>query len=179
MTNDRLVRLSRRMAAITPVFTTLMLVCNAIACFGLNSQFTNSATDMAATLDIELQNLPGWQLLGALALTSIPLLVLAYGLEHLRQLFLSYAHANYFSAAGATHFQKVGKALLLWCLLNIVCNGLLSVCLSLSKAPGQRMLALNIGSADIAAIFVAGSIWIIANILKRASELDLEHRQIV
>ncbi|ALM86365.1 DUF2975 domain-containing protein [Bordetella sp. N] len=171
MTNDRLVRHSRRMAAVTPVFTTLILTCNAMACFGLSKQFTNSATDLAATLNIELQDLPGWQLLGVLTLTSIPLLVLAHGLRHLRQLFLAYAHANYFSAAGAGHLQKVSKALLLWCLLSIVCNGALSVWLSLGKDAGQRVLALSVGSVDIAALFVAGSIWIIANVLKRASEL--------
>lgn len=134
---------------------------------------------LTGELNIDVRLLPLWQRIGATALSSVPLMVLAAGLRHLREVFRCYGRGAYFSAAAAAHLATLGKCVALWALLELVCEPLLSVWLTLRASAGHHIVTVGIGSPQIVALFLAASIAVIARILSKASELDAEHRLFV
>lgn len=175
------------MAAVTLGFTVAMLLLNA-ACWMYPSltSVTNGRgmgfglTDgLISGLSVDVARFPWWQKAGCIAFSSVPLLALANGLRHLRLLFQRYACQEYFSAAAATHLGKVGKSAGLWVLLSLLCEPVLSVWATLREPAGHHVVTLSFGSPYVVALFMAGCVMVIAQILKQASELDSEHRQFV
>jgi hypothetical protein len=187
MASDRLARFSQHMAAVTLCFIVAMLLLNAACWFfpSLNSATNGyglgfSLTDkLISSLNIDVAGFPWWQKAGCVFLSSVPLLVLAQGLRHLRLLFRSYGRREYFSAAAAAHLGKVGKSVAVWVLLSLLCEPLLSMWSTIRAPVGHRVIAVSFDSPDVVALFLAACIAVIAHILKQASELDSEHRQFV
>lgn len=103
MTSVSLAQFSRRMATITLLLIILMLVLNAVVWlfptlaskdglglgFALSDRQLSDMTSAAAVF-------PWWQTLGAIVLSSIPLIALAFGLKSLRRLFQCYATESIF-----------------------------------------------------------------------------------
>lgn len=54
--------------------------------------FNLTAIGVTGNLNVDVNTMPGWQLLGGIILASIPLLLLAYGLNALRCLFKLYCY---------------------------------------------------------------------------------------
>lgn len=187
MTSRRLTHFSQGMAAVTQCLIVAMLLLNA-ACWSypsLNS-VTNGygigfgLTDASISgLGIDVASFPWWQKAGCVLLSSVPLLVLAHGLRHLRLLFKSYARREYFSAGAATHLGKAGKSVGIWVLSSLICEPLLSMWSTMHEPAGHRVITLTFGSPYVVALFLSACIAVIAHILRQASELDSEHRQFV
>ena len=102
MTSDRLAGYSRLMATLTLLLIAGMLLLNA-ACWifpDLASEhglgFALTATGVAGDLGVVARDMPLWQALGGILLSSLPLLVLASGLQALRRLFQHYGRGEYF-----------------------------------------------------------------------------------
>ena len=187
MTSNRLASLSQRMAAVTLCLMVLMLLLNA-ACwwvpslnsieggYGLGFSLTDS---FISNLGINFVTLPGWQKAGGMLLSSVPLLALTVGLYRLRALFQSYGRGEYFSISAANHLGAVGRAVAYWVGLNIVCEPLLSIWLTLQAPSGHHMVTLSFGSSEIVALFLAACIAVIARILRQACEVSAENQQFV
>lgn len=187
MISDRFTLYSQRMASITLWFIIAMLLLNA-ACWwwpALNSVkagygISFGLTDgLIAGLNIDVNAFPWWQKAGCVVLSSVPLLILAAGLRHLRSLFQAYGRREYFAAATAIHLGRVGRSVGLWVLLSLLCEPLLSVWSTMREPVGHRVVTLSFGSPYIVALFLAACIAIIARILEHASDLDAENRQFV
>ena len=187
MTSDRLAHLSQRMAAATLWFIVLMLVLNAATWwfpqlgstdggYGLDFALTNFA--VANHADV-LSTFPWWQKVGGMLLSSVPLLALSIGLYHLRALFHGYGRKEYFSAAAAHHLGVVGRSVALWVGLNLVCEPLLSMWMTLRAPAGHHSVTLGFGSSDLVALFLAACITVIARILRQASEVNAENQSFV
>lgn len=184
MSSNRLALYSQRMAVITLVFIITMMVLNAgvwlfpdvASEYGLGFALTER---QLSSLSAEAMHLTGWQCLGAMLLSSIPLLALAIGLGHLRQLFQRYAQGEYFSSEAAVCLGKVGRAVALWVLLDFLCEPFLSLLVTINAPVGQRLLTLSVTAPSFVALFLAACIAIIARILSRASEVDSENRTFV
>jgi hypothetical protein len=186
MTSNRLAQLSQRMAVVTLLLIVAMLALNAALWlfpviagkngwglgFALTDRQLSDIADKAALF-------PWWQTTGGIVLSSVPLLALAFGLGHLRQLFQSYARGEYFSSEAARHLGKVGRAVAIWVLLDFLCEPLLSVWVTMNEPVGQRMISLSITAPSFVALFLAACISIIARILWQASEVDSENRTFV
>jgi hypothetical protein len=140
--------------------------------FGLTERWADSPL-------INIGAMPWWHMLGAIAISSIPLLVLVRGLQHLRTLFRTYARGAYFSVEAAVRLGKVGRSIALWVLVQFLTEPFLSFWLTLPRGQGQRLVALSVQSSDFVALFVAGCIVVIARILERASEVYEENRTFV
>ncbi len=117
MTSDRLAGYSRLMATLTLLLIAGMLLLNA-ACWifpDLASEhglgFALTATGVAGDLGVVARDMPLWQALGGILLSSLPLLVLASGLQALRRLFQHYGRGEYFSVMVIARIQR--KAALL------------------------------------------------------------------
>lgn len=140
--------------------------------FGLNN-------DLVRHLHIDIASFPGWQKWGGIILSTLPLFALAASLFCLRALFKSYGRGEYFSSISANHLGKVARFVGLWVGLKIVCEPLLSMWITLHAPAGHRVITLSISGSDIVALFLAGSIGIIAHILQKASKLNAENQQFV
>ncbi|WP_339477712.1 MULTISPECIES: DUF2975 domain-containing protein [unclassified Pseudomonas] len=186
MHSNRLALYSQRMAAITFVFMVSMMVVNAAAWlfpeaasasrYGLGFSLTER---QLSSLSEEALRLTGWQRLGGILLTSIPLLALAVGLTNLRRLFKHYAQGQYFSNAAAVYLGNTGRAVALWVLLDFICEPFLSLLVTINAPVGQRLLTFSITAPSFVALFLAACIAIIARILSQASEVDSENRTFV
>lgn len=182
----RLARLSQRMAALTLLFIACMLILNALLWVfprlaspdGLGIGFSLSAV-MLTQLAVKIEMLAGWQVLGAILISSVPLIALASGMNHLRQLFQGYANGEFFSNDAAVHLGKVGQGVMLWVTASFVCTPLLSMLVTLHAPPGQRLFTISFTSADFVALFLAGCIAVIARILMRANEINSENQTFV
>lgn len=183
---NRLAQFSQRMALLTLLFIAGMLALNAALWIfpvlgsndGLGVGFSLSGV-MLTQLSVRVEMLAWWQLLGAILISSVPLVALASGLNHLRRLFQGYARGEYFSISAAVHFGKVGRGVILWVVSSFICTPLLSVLVTLHAPPGQRLFTVSFTSADFVALFLAGCIAVIARILLGASEVDSENRNFV
>lgn len=187
MNTQRLAQLSQRMSLLTLLLIVVMLVLN--TCVWLFPVLSSSADGLGfgfALSDrliqaraVQVALLPWWQILGAIVLSSIPLLALGGGLNHLRLLFQNYARGEYFSRAAAQHLGKVGRAVAMWVLLDFLCEPLLSVWVTMNEPVGQRFITLSVTAPSFVALFLAACIAVIARILWQASEVDSENRTFV
>ncbi|WP_053147644.1 DUF2975 domain-containing protein [Pseudomonas sp. P97.38] len=184
MSSNRLASYSQRMAAITLVFIVVMMVVNTgawlfpdvAARYGLGFALTER---QLSSMSEDAMHLAGWQRLGAILLSSIPLLALALGLANLRQLFKRYAQGLYFSSEAAVYLGRTGRAVALWVLLDFLCEPFLSLLMTIHAPVGQRLLTLSVTAPSFVALFLAACIAIIARILSQASEVDSENRTFV
>ncbi|NWA82856.1 DUF2975 domain-containing protein [Pseudomonas poae] len=187
MNTQRLAQLSQRMSLLTLLLIVVMLVLNtAVWLYPVLSSSTEGLGFGFALSDRLIQErtaqvalFPWWQILGGIVLSSIPLMALAFGLNHLRQLFRNYARGEYFSSAAAQHLGKVGRAVALWVLLDFLCEPLLSVWVTMNEPVGQRLITLSLTPPSFVALFLAACIAVIARILWQASEVDSENRTFV
>ncbi|MHC8346650.1 DUF2975 domain-containing protein [Pseudomonas sp. RT6P73] len=185
MTSNRLAQLSQRMAIFTLLIILGMLVLNtalwifpALGDSGLGMGFALSGM-MLSQPTMTIETLVWWQTLGAILLSSVPLLALASGLNHLRNLFQGYARGEYFSGTAAMHLGKVGRGVVLWVTGSFVCTPLLSIWVTLLAPQGERSLMISFTSADFVALFLAACIGVIARILQQASEVNSENQTFV
>ena len=186
MTLDRLTRFSQRMATITLCLLLAMLLLNAAywlfpslaANEGYGFEFSIS-NSLIIAMGADLYSFPWWQITGGIILSSVPLVALALGLNHLRKLFQTYAQRAYFSDIAAHHLGKMGQYVAIWTVLELLCQPLLSYWLTMQEPVGQRMVTLGIDTGNIVALFLAACIAVIAQILKQASKLHCENQQFV
>lgn len=184
MRSNRLALYSQRMAAITFAFIVAMMAVNAVSWlfpevasqYGLGFALTER---QLSSLPGGAMELAGWQRLGGILLSSIPLLVLALGLLNLRQLFKRYALGQYFSSEAAVYLGNAGRGVALWVLLDFLCEPFLSLLVTINAPVGQRLLSFSITAPSFVALFLAACIAIIARILSQASEVDSENRTFV
>ncbi|MFO6203412.1 DUF2975 domain-containing protein, partial [Pseudomonas aeruginosa] len=120
-----------------------------------------------------------WQALGGILLSSLPLLVLASGLQALRRLFQHYGRGEYFCEDAAALLGKVGLCLACWVLANFLLEPLLTVWVTFLQPQGQRIVSLSFGSAELVSLFAAASVMVIARIQRKAALLAEENRQFV
>lgn len=187
MNTHRLAQLSQRMSLLTLLLIITMLALNAaVWLFPVMSSSSEGLGFGFALSDRQIQGraeqvalFPWWQVLGAIALSSVPLIALACGLSHLRKLFQSYARGEYFSSTAALHLGKVGKAVAIWVVLDFLCEPLLSVWVTMHEPVGQRLISLSLTAPSFVALFLAACIAVIARILWQASEVDSENRTFV
>ncbi|MHC8372792.1 DUF2975 domain-containing protein [Pseudomonas sp. MDT1-85] len=188
MTSNNLAQFSQRMAAVTLLFIVSMLLLNAMVwlfpslgtTYGLGFALTEhlfidrllSAADQAVLI-------PWWQTLGGIVLSSVPLLALVLGLNHLRRLFQCYARGEYFSTGAALRLGKMGRAVAIWVLLDFLCEPVLSMWVTMNAPVGERMITLSLTAPSFVALFLAACISVIARILRQASELDSESRSFI
>ena len=185
MTSDRLAGYSRLMATLTLLLIAGMLLLDA-ACWifpDLASEhglgFALTATGVAGDLGVVARDMPLWQALGGILLSSLPLLVLASGLQALRRLFQHYGRGEYFCEDAAALLGKVGLCLACWVLANFLLEPLLTVWVTFLQPQGQRIVSLSFGSAELVSLFAAASVMVIARIQRKAALLAEENRQFV
>lgn len=149
---------------------------------GLNSGgysffITHSMGDGNA--DIDISRLSLWQAVSATLIDTIIIAILAYGFVQLRLLFLSYSKADYFSVKSANYCYAFGKALVIWEVLQLLSEPLLSFILTLNNHFPDRYISISFESSDLILLFPSISIMIIGQILKKACQIAEENKQFI
>lgn len=185
MTRDRLADHSQMMATLTLVLIISMLVLNA-ACWlfpALASEqslsFALTTTSITGDIAPLIRDLPLWQVLGSILLSSLPLLVLAIGLLALRRLFQHYAQGEYFSESAAALLGRVGLCLACWVLASFLLEPLLGIWMTFTLPEGQRFFTFSFNSADLVSLFAAAAVMLVARIQRKAALIAEENSRFV
>ncbi|WP_434777076.1 DUF2975 domain-containing protein [Neisseria sp. Ec49-e6-T10] len=178
---------SQRMAMVTLFLIGAMLLLNTLSWFlpilasveggyGLSFSLTDR---LISGFDVNILAFPWWQKIGGVVLSSIPLLILANGLYQLYLLFQNFSQGQYFSVTSANYLGKVGRSVMLWVVLDFLCEPLLSMWMTINAASGDHLITLSITASSLVALFLAGCITIIAHILRQASIIEHENKQFI
>jgi heme/copper-type cytochrome/quinol oxidase subunit 4 len=109
----------------------------------------------------------------------IPMVAIIYGLRKLEGLFLLYEKGLIFTEQHVRYFRSLGRTLIVWVGCDVVRNSLLSMVLTLDKAPGQRIITVGLGSADFAAIFVGIVVLIISWVMDEGRKIQEDQALII
>jgi len=185
MSPNKLMNFSRLMSSATLLLIIGMLLLNA-ACwvypalvkeygFGFNL----TAASIAGDFKVDVAHMPWWQVCGGIVLSSVPLLMLAKGLNALRLLFKLYSGGEYFTAGSALLLGQVGRAVFLWVAFSFVLTPAMSVWVTSLLPVGQRMLTIGFDSSQLVSLFLAASIMVIASVHHKAAVLADENKQFI
>lgn len=125
------------------------------------------------------QPMPALSLILGFVVSMIPGGLAVYAVMQLRQLFDYYARGLIFTAGNTRCLRGFALATLGFALAKMVSGALMSVVLTMTNPPGQRMLAVSFGSSELTTLFVGCVFLIIAWIMDEGRELAEEQEQIV
>lgn len=114
-----------------------------------------------------------WKRIGVILTLAMPAFVFSVSLLWLRTTFVAFASAEYFSSKAFDALLRFSKWLGASVLLSIVSQTLAPLWL------GKPSLTIQIGSSEFMTLGVAVLIYLLANILALASEVEAENRQFV
>lgn len=112
-------------------------------------------------------------------ISMVPLAVLFYALHQAYELFDAYRRGDIFSTDAPKRLRRIGMSMLMLALLRPATSALLSLALTASNAPGERMLVIGISIEDYMIALFGGLILAIGHVLLEASRIADEHRQII
>ena len=177
--SPKLVRASRIMACLSccaalayvagEVFVFLMP--NAAHALGA-IEIHHTGTDITAAMPLTYRA-------AALAVDLVPTAIMTWALIELYRLFLLYARGEVFSTAALTKLNRVA-ALMFWQVLtSFVAQAPISYILSLSRPAGHREISLGLTSYDLAFLFMAGVVLVIARVMAEARRMADENASFV
>lgn len=138
------------------------------------------AQAVPAQLDgVEWVDLAGWQKALMHLLGSVAPLLLLYGLWQVRAFFELYRTGDLFPAGAGLHIKRFGQALVGVAIAQIVAGAAISAVLTAHLPDGQRMLAVNLSSTNLATLVIAALIMMMGRLLDEAFTVAEENRSIV
>ncbi|QDT44451.1 hypothetical protein Pan241w_45600 [Gimesia alba] len=102
-----------------------------------------------------------------------------WGLFALRRFLKACCAEDYLSKQNSRYLKRFAFGLIGTALLSPVSGAILSVLLTMHNPPGKKMLAIGISSNQITLAAVGGLLFVLANLLKRASLIADENAQII
>lgn len=112
-------------------------------------------------------------------ISLIPTAFAIWAILLLRKLFRCYIAHEVLTAYCATLIKKSGLALLIMAILRIVLQPVVTVLMSWSGPPGERVVSLGIGTQDISFFFVAGLLVVIGWAMNEAAGAATENKAFV
>lgn len=130
-------------------------------------------------LDAAHRPLPGSALWGGFAASLLPLAVVTYGLVQLRRLFGLYRRGRIFTSDNVRCLKGFGVALILWPVVTPIYDALVSVALTFSNPPGQRLLAVGLQGTDVGLALIGGVLVVMSWVMREGCRLADDQAQIV
>ena len=112
---------------------------------------------------------------GALAVTGFTM----WALWSLRRLFLLYARGRVFSRDALSALNHVAVALFASVIVGFVMQVPISLALTWYRGSGHRQMSLGFGSDDVATLFMAGAVLVIARVMAEARRVADENESFV
>ena len=123
--------------------------------------------------------LDGASLSAGLAISAIPLGILAYGLLQVRQIFRDFGRGELISALLAVRLERFGAAVALQGLIAPFIGVALSIALTLGNPPGARAIAVSISSHDVVAVIVGLLVIGVGAVMREAARIAEENASFV
>ncbi len=117
--------------------------------------------------------------LGALVCEMVPTAFTLWALWSLRQLFLKYAQGEVFSTAALQYLNNVAAALFASVVVGFAMQAPISFLLTWPLGPGHRAISLSFGSGDVATLFMAGVMLVIARVMVEARRMADENAKFI
>tara|TARA_R110002111_G_scaffold262694_1_gene340123 strand:- start:47967 stop:48500 length:534 start_codon:yes stop_codon:yes gene_type:complete len=102
-----------------------------------------------------------------------------WGLFSLRRFLKACCAEDYLGARNSRYLKRFAFGLIGSALLSPISGAVLSVLLTMHNPPGKKMLAIGISSNQITLAAVGGLLFVLANLLQRASLIADENAQII
>ncbi|MBI6547484.1 DUF2975 domain-containing protein [Xenorhabdus lircayensis] len=128
---------------------------------------------------IDKNTLCAWTLTGGILISTIPLLSLIGSFWAFHRLFGNYRKGDYFSKHTVKYLEYAGWGVILWSVLDILCEPLLTVWLTMSAPAGERFITLSLTTGHFVAIFISVCLAIISRILYQACDMYDENQSII
>ena len=109
-------------------------------------------------------------------LTAIPISLLMFIFYQLACIFKNYSHKIIFCLENAKRYKRVGIALFILAFANFLTDALLSIVLSYQSMPGERVISIGIGAAQIYPVIFGLAIYIISFIMEEAHRIEEDHK---
>jgi len=100
--------------------------------------------------------------------------LLIYGLLLVIQLMSLIKVNQYFTLATITLLKRISKIALLYCVYAVICGMALSVITTLHNQPGERVVAITFGTADLINIMVFCCMFLMMTIFQKGYEMKHE-----
>jgi len=115
----------------------------------------------------------------ALVFALAPTAFTMWALWSLRQLFRLYARGNVFSREALTALNHVAVALFASVIVAFATQAPISAALTWWKGAGHREISLGFGSGDVATLFIACTVLVIARVMGEAQHMADENAKFV
>lgn len=119
------------------------------------------------------------RLIVALMACAPVLAAMLWALSETRALFRLYLRGEALSLPCARHIARIGMAMLVSAVLAILCHTAQVLILSLSNAPGARVLMVDISSWQISVALMAGFVTVIGRVMADAARIAEDNRGFV
>ena len=117
--------------------------------------------------------------LAALACALVPTAFTMWALWSLRRLFLLYAGGNVFSQEALSALNHVAVALFASVVVAFISGAPITLLLSWPNGPHHREISLSFGSDDVATLFIACTVLVIARVMAEAQRVADENAKFV
>ena len=174
--SESIARMATRLSWLTLVSMGLFVAAGAIVLLypGYIAQAVTAQLD-----GVEWADLAVWQKFLMHLLGSIAPLLLLYGLWQVRAFFELYRTGDLFPAGAGLHVKRFGQALVGVAIAQIVAGAAISAVLTAHLPGGERMVAVNLSSTNLATLVIAALIMMIGRLLDEAFTVAEENRSIV
>lgn len=144
--------------------------------------------DIALFADLARSNLNlaiQWQTVSTMqwyALWLVSTLYIATGLigiYFLRRAFFNFAKGQLFTHSNSRDLRIFSIFLFVQALAKPLHFSISSVLLSINHSAGQKMLAISMGSGEVQVIMLAMILWVMSDLLVKASKLQHENQQFI
>ena len=101
------------------------------------------------------------------------------GIYMLIKLFHLYENLEIFSNRNVVCLRNLGRILILWVIAQLIYVPLISIVVTFQNPPGERSIAVSLGSADLTALIVGVTLLIISWVMDEGRRLEEEQRYTV
>ncbi len=145
----------------------------------LDIELFSSMAKRAVELPIQWDTVTGvqWYLLWMLTLLYASLGLA--GLYFLRRAFANFAKGELFNSGNSRDLRLFSIFLFAQGLARPLHFSLASLLLSMNHPAGERVLSVSVGSDEFSVIVLAMILWVLSDLLVKASQLESENKQFV
>ncbi|MEO9516365.1 MAG: hypothetical protein ABJH45_26635 [Paracoccaceae bacterium] len=140
---------------------------------------TPAALDTALENHVVPSSTTPLQLYLAIGIMLIPLIILMFTLNFMRELFGNYRKSEILTEHCAFLIQRIGQGFLLVAVVRLLMSPMLSGLLSFSNPPGERSISFNLNGEMYFFAVSGGLILMIGWAMREASEVASENKAFV
>lgn len=116
---------------------------------------------------------------GVISMSALPQLVAWWAFWSLWRLLDCYARGQVFAVAPIRHMAGIGRAWMLWVVLNIAMDMAISAWVTWDRPTGQRSIEIELGGDALIAFLLGATLWVMSWVMNAAQQAVQENEQFV